>query len=252
MEQFEQIPIDVLIYDILPRTPLSELMRLCRTNKYINNLCQNEQLWKQKLVYDFPHVDVPNTVSNGWKDFYFYIESGVYEHYPQAPSKPNNITWRQYYQLLLYSYIYPLIYRGSEIPYPGKKIGYIFIIPTLTTFKSLLLQINNLLINNNINIDDYYINFTDLFTSGAINGNFYSQISLDEFRTAIDTFDIEIKIRPPRQEYNILNAFRANPIPYDLHIIILPNYDRELFYAVDARFNYLQQNYHYEISHDQS
>ncbi len=78
------------------------------------------------------------------------MESGVYTHYRDTPPKPININWRQYVKLLRCSYIYPVTYLIDQDNYNTKEIGWVFIIPTITTFSFLIQQINNLLSKNQI------------------------------------------------------------------------------------------------------
>ena len=218
-KQFEQLPTDLLIYDILPKTPLPALLRLCQTDKNINQLCRNEKMWQLKLQYDFPNI-IPTNVNN-WRDFYFQVESSVYTDFPDAPPKPINISWRQYHRLLRCSYIYPVNYRGNTIPYPGKHIGFLFIIPTITTFRSLITSIETLLSNNKVDIKHYFIDFINQISTIYIDGQLYSGVDSDQFQQQID-FGTEypILIRPLHVEFT--RSLVLNQVPFNLNTIIVP------------------------------
>ena len=72
---FNTIPDNILITSILPKLPLNDLLELCESNQHFNDLCQNELLWKHRMMIKFPELlkSKPNSII--WKDFYLYYET---------------------------------------------------------------------------------------------------------------------------------------------------------------------------------
>lgn len=70
-----QLPTDLLLFEILPRLPLKALLKLCQTNSQLRNLCQLEQLWENRIKYEFPIAyNTKNAyLEFSWKQFYFHL-----------------------------------------------------------------------------------------------------------------------------------------------------------------------------------
>ena len=239
MEQFERIPVELLINEILPQMRLGDLLNLCQTDKYINQLCRNEKVWQLKLQHDFPNISHDH--SDNWRDLYFYLESGVYTDYPDAPPKPNNISWRQYHRLLSCSYIHPIKYVGLK--FPGTNLGYVFIIPTITTFKSFLTQINNLLMKNKLDYNYYNIRINDEFTIFNLNGSIYSPITSDQFIHIVPNI-VEILVRFTSPLSPIAKLIKAMP---NLNILLLPTCSHEDLNDLSSNLNFTQYSYKVNI-----
>jgi len=56
MSQFD-LPGDV-IYNMLLDLPYEDIINYCQSNKYINKLCQNNYLWKNKFYRDFSNLGI--------------------------------------------------------------------------------------------------------------------------------------------------------------------------------------------------
>ena len=65
---FNNIPNDVLLLEVLPNLRLPYLINACSVDKRINSLCNNEEIWKKRLINEYPDLTKPNDTS--WKNFY--------------------------------------------------------------------------------------------------------------------------------------------------------------------------------------
>jgi len=73
MNNLEYLIDDVLIHKVLPEIPLYNLYKLCSTNKRFRHLCQNEQLWKIKVEYEFPNTLTKKLPSQTWQSYYLFL-----------------------------------------------------------------------------------------------------------------------------------------------------------------------------------
>jgi SCF-associated factor 1 len=64
------IPIEVVLDNLLPLLPIADLQHFAATNKFFYALCSDETFWKRKLHedYNFPESDTARTT--GWKFIY--------------------------------------------------------------------------------------------------------------------------------------------------------------------------------------
>lgn len=68
--KLSDLPLDVLIQDLLPRLPYRALIDLSKTSKFFYRLCGDESLWK-KLALRELHIPTYATFRNrGWKDIF--------------------------------------------------------------------------------------------------------------------------------------------------------------------------------------
>ena len=72
---------DVLINEILPKLPLTDLIKLCQSDKQFETLCQSNQLWQNRSRLSI-NPNMLNQLLNGyqqdpfsWKNFYLYTMS---------------------------------------------------------------------------------------------------------------------------------------------------------------------------------
>ncbi|KAM3579561.1 hypothetical protein VKS41_008019 [Umbelopsis sp. WA50703] len=71
------LPVDVLIQDLLPRLPYKTLIELSKTSKFFYRLCGDESLWK-KLALRELHIPAYATFRNrGWKDIFAKLHHPV-------------------------------------------------------------------------------------------------------------------------------------------------------------------------------
>jgi len=83
-----QIPTDILQYQLLLDLPTDQLLSLCQVNKRLNSICQQDQFWKDKLLHDYPvnidqssikvsyrgyQFELPIVVGKNWKQYYFEL-----------------------------------------------------------------------------------------------------------------------------------------------------------------------------------
>jgi hypothetical protein len=72
--QLSLLPDDILLHEVLPNLPLERLNTLCRTSQKFQNLCNNEELWRIKVLKEYPKYPKPSHLS--YSDFYkFLVES---------------------------------------------------------------------------------------------------------------------------------------------------------------------------------
>lgn len=60
---------DTDIY-ILSQLDDKDLANACRTNKYINQLCKSEKLWKSKIISKFGHQKLKGYLGVDWRNYY--------------------------------------------------------------------------------------------------------------------------------------------------------------------------------------
>lgn len=84
----ENLPIDILWNVVFRFLSWEEIMNICQTDARLAAMCQDESLWQFKLALDFPEF-----VSN----------------------KSAEISWKQYYRLLITGKMLPLYYQGDPI-----------------------------------------------------------------------------------------------------------------------------------------
>jgi len=81
MFRLEDIPIEVLLDNLLPSLPVPDLLRLGSTNRFFASLCNDDTFWKRKLQQDFNFSDEGTARSTGWKFIY------------QGLSRPRTYVW---------------------------------------------------------------------------------------------------------------------------------------------------------------
>jgi len=74
----EDLPIDV-IFEIAVNLPLYKLNELCRTNKFYQRICNDDNFWFFKLKHDYSHLylDKINKMAGSWKQTYIYIQQNL-------------------------------------------------------------------------------------------------------------------------------------------------------------------------------
>ncbi|KAF8141567.1 regulator of chromosome condensation 1/beta-lactamase-inhibitor protein II, partial [Boletus edulis] len=81
MLRLEDIPVEVLLDNLLPSLPIADLLRLGSTNHFFASLCSDDTFWKRKLQQDFNFSDEGTARSSGWKFIY------------QGLSHPSTYVW---------------------------------------------------------------------------------------------------------------------------------------------------------------
>jgi len=123
---FLSLPDEVLANEVFPRLPIDLLNKLCLIHSKFNNICNDDGMWKLKTFNDYP-------------DYY--------------GSKPETLTWRNYYRALTGEYLLPIYYNGDIISYVKFNSNYMNLllerlISYLNNFVSKSHQINIALIDN--------------------------------------------------------------------------------------------------------
>ena len=86
VEHFLDLPDEVLLNVVFPRLSYLEISKLCRVHPKFNSICGIDQLWKGKVQLDYP------------------------ENYNY---KPEYLTWREFYRLLVDSRLIPFYLNGK-------------------------------------------------------------------------------------------------------------------------------------------
>src|SRR5438128_47941 len=67
MEPSQYLPNEA-IFDLLLSSDFDTIINLCQTSATINNVCQDDHLWQQKLLKDFG--DFPKLQNKTWRQSY--------------------------------------------------------------------------------------------------------------------------------------------------------------------------------------
>jgi hypothetical protein len=73
MAQFESLPDDLLLEEILPSLPLDDLMSLCSTSRRLHALCQTDAMWARRLRLEYPERVAEKPANLTWQDYYFQV-----------------------------------------------------------------------------------------------------------------------------------------------------------------------------------
>lgn len=64
------VPVDVLLDNLLPSVPIPDLLHLASTNRFFSILCADDTFWKRKLQEDFNYTAEGTARTSGWKVIY--------------------------------------------------------------------------------------------------------------------------------------------------------------------------------------
>ena len=67
---FISLPRDLLI-ELLLSVETADLLALCSTNRSLENICNNENFWRQKVQQ--LNLNIPKPANKSWKQHYIYI-----------------------------------------------------------------------------------------------------------------------------------------------------------------------------------
>jgi SCF-associated factor 1 len=81
MPSLLDLPVDVLLDNVLPSIPVPDLLNLASTNRFFAILCADDTFWKRKLEADFNFTGAGTARTSGWKVIY------------KGLSKPRIYTW---------------------------------------------------------------------------------------------------------------------------------------------------------------
>jgi SCF-associated factor 1 len=70
MPSLGDIPLEVLIDNLLPLVPLKDILSLTVTSKDLAALCADDTFWKRKLQKDYNFSDASSARTKGYKFLY--------------------------------------------------------------------------------------------------------------------------------------------------------------------------------------
>ena len=70
MPTVADVPIEIILDNLLPLLPISDLHSLGATNRSFYNLTSDETLWKRKIRQDYNFPDSNTARTTGWKFIY--------------------------------------------------------------------------------------------------------------------------------------------------------------------------------------
>ena len=70
MPSLSDIPVDVLLDNVLPSIPVADLLHLGSTNKFFALLCADDTFWKRRLLQDYNFSGAATARKSGWKFIY--------------------------------------------------------------------------------------------------------------------------------------------------------------------------------------
>lgn len=62
-----------LQFEIALQLPILDLLQLCQVSHYYNDICNDEQFWKEKTFYDFKDYAGNKLTHLTWKEYYIYL-----------------------------------------------------------------------------------------------------------------------------------------------------------------------------------
>lgn len=71
MNTLEDLPNEILVKDILPTLPLGYMLNLCQANKKFSLLCQDDIIWRYRLINEFGDLNKP--INFSWKEYYYSL-----------------------------------------------------------------------------------------------------------------------------------------------------------------------------------
>jgi SCF-associated factor 1 len=74
MPSLQDIPIEVLLDNVLPTVAISDVLSLGSTNRFFADLVNDDTFWKRRLQTDFNFNSETTARSSGWKFIYRGLE----------------------------------------------------------------------------------------------------------------------------------------------------------------------------------
>ena len=66
----ENQPDDILINEVLPELSLRELKELCTSSIRFKKLCEYDELWRRKVLIEFPRSYISKPADLNWFEYY--------------------------------------------------------------------------------------------------------------------------------------------------------------------------------------
>ena len=73
LSEFDKLPNEILIWQIIYRLPIETINSLCTSSKRFSYICRDENIWKQKVLVDFPGLEHDKANDISWRDFYILL-----------------------------------------------------------------------------------------------------------------------------------------------------------------------------------
>lgn len=70
MPSLADVPVEVLLDNLLPSVDIRDLLSLACTSKFFSLLCADDMFWKRKLQSDFNFSGAGTARTSGWKLIY--------------------------------------------------------------------------------------------------------------------------------------------------------------------------------------
>ena len=70
MGKLEELPLELLLDELLPFLPLRDLLNLFSTNKYFAQIGCDDPFWHRKIQEDYNFNNVATARKHGWKFIY--------------------------------------------------------------------------------------------------------------------------------------------------------------------------------------
>lgn len=70
MTVLSDLPVEVLLDNLLPWLAIPDLIHLGETDRFFSRLCNDDTFWKRKLQEDFNFTDERTARITGWKQIY--------------------------------------------------------------------------------------------------------------------------------------------------------------------------------------
>ena len=70
MPSLSDVPVDVLLDNVLPSVPVTDLLHLGSTNHFFATLLADDLFWKRKIQEDFNFSGTGTARTSGWKFIY--------------------------------------------------------------------------------------------------------------------------------------------------------------------------------------
>ena len=70
-----QLPIDILLYHVIPRLEVTTLTQLSSTCQLFYRLCNDEYIWQYRVTTDFSLPMNTDRLKYGWKRLYIQLDS---------------------------------------------------------------------------------------------------------------------------------------------------------------------------------
>lgn len=72
LDYIESLP-DEILFNVLVNLGLPDLLNLCQTSRRVYNICQDDTLWYQRIIREFPWEINSKPGGQTWEEWYIYV-----------------------------------------------------------------------------------------------------------------------------------------------------------------------------------